>query len=88
MIIAAVRILYRGRTYERGDVLPEDDSAMVQAWEEAGSLMGSEDLAEAIAQKKKLKAKAAAAKAGRGGSVSAGPSDRFGDDLVGVVPRR
>ena len=88
MILAAVRILYRGRTYEPGSVLPEDDPAMVQAWAEAGSLMDAQDLVETMDPPRKQKARKGAARAGRGGSVSTGPADRFGDDLVGVIPRR
>lgn len=93
MMVALTPILYRGRDYRIGDILPDDDPAMVSAWIEAGSAAESTDaILEIIMRRAKSgsrqKAKQAAAKAGRAGKVDAGASDLFGEDLTGVVPRR
>ena len=37
-LIAKAPVLYRGRMYEAGDVLPCDDAAMVAAWRRSGSV--------------------------------------------------
>ena len=93
MMIALTPILYRGRDYRIGDILPDDDPVMASAWIKAGSAAESADaISEIIMRRAKSgsrqKAKQAAAKAGRTGKVDAGASDLFGEDLTGVVPRR
>lgn len=93
MIKAISPILYRGRDYSIGDVLPEDDPVMVSAWIEAGSAKEEPEATETIEKAKVTtssakKARPKSARPGRTGKVDSGGRDELDDDLVGVAPRR
>ncbi len=81
MLKALRPILYRSTLYGVGDQLPSDDTAMVEAWIEAGSAAWSDD--------EETTSTAATAK-----SVTAQPgmpglsSDGDPDALIGRVPKR
>lgn len=93
MIRATIPILYKGRDYKPGEILPEDDQAYVTEWIQNGSAKeGIEAVIDLVKEKaegaKKKKAAPAAARAGRTGKVDAGKGDLNGSDLTGVIPRR
>lgn len=48
-LIATRPVLYRSSQYRKGDALPADNQAMVQAWLDAGSAKWEEDAQEAPA---------------------------------------
>lgn len=52
-LIATRPVLYRSTQYRKGDALPADNAAMVEAWLEAKSAEWEEDVQEAPAPAKK-----------------------------------
>lgn len=80
-LVATYPILYHSHQYAVGDTLPVNDTAMVEAWIEAGTAVWSDG------EEKSTAAKAVPKTAEPGLSGKAAGSETDGDDLVGKVPK-
>ena len=77
-------ILLANTQYKPGDDLPASDTALVEAWIEAGTAEWTE---EEPVKEVKVKAIPVTAEPGRTGKATGGESDENGEDLVGKVPK-
>ena len=83
-VVATIPILYRGKQYKEGELLPTDDAEMIELWKKAGSVRVIEDGEIPEVALVQPKATPETADAGLEGMAVNGETE---ENLVGKVPK-